>query len=225
MNKKSPIEWTEEMDEAVKEIYSIHYPSRHRTNPSTSALDVLEKHPLIAGIPRRPIAVHARKLGLVEPREPDWSKEELQYLLDQIGTYRSKTIWQNFRRRGFNRSLTAIELRIKRFGYSRKADLYSALEVAQALGMDSKTCLKQIFEKKLIKFSRDGKQNLNDGYYVKPRDLAVFIRQHPYVVNRYRPFIPFVVALLDEYRPTKVAWDEKEREFLTGKRKSRKEIT
>jgi len=219
MNKyHPPIKWTEEMDDAVREVYAAYYPSHHRHNPSTEALDILEKHPLIAGIPRRLIAIRARRLCLTEPREPDWSQEEIQYLLNQIGTYGSRTIWQNFKRRGFNRSLTAIELRIKRLGYSRIADIYSAAQVAQALGMDNKTCIKQIFDRKLIKFTRDGKRGFNDGFFVKPKDLAVFIRQYPYIVTRYRPFMPFIVALLDEYRTAGVAWDEKEREFLTGKK-------
>jgi len=217
MNKyHPPIKWTEEMDDAVREVYAAYYPSHHRPNPSTEALDILEKHPLIAGIPRRLIAIRARRLGLTEPREPDWSKEELEYLLEQIGTYRSRTIWQNFKRRGFNRSLTAIELRIKRLGYSRKADLYSAAQIAEILGMDRKTCVRQVFDRNLIKFKRDMRRNNNDGFFVKPKDLAVFIRQHPYIITRYRPFIPFIVALLDEFRATKPLWAREEKEVLTG---------
>jgi len=214
--KRPAIRWTQEMEDLIRETYALHYPSRHRPQPSSAALDILSKHHLLNHIPRRIIAVRARRLGLIEPRERLWSKLEIELLTEMAGTWPVKTIWRKFRERDFNRSKTAIIVKMKRLGYSQRVDLYSGRDVATALGMDDKTCIKQIFEKGLVKYHRDGKRGPNNGYFIEPKHLASFIREYPHIVNRYKPDIPFMVALLDEFKASRVQWTERDIEAMAG---------
>lgn len=124
--------WTtdEHIDAAIRRTYI--------ENPAKGAIDALA---ITLMRPRCWVSARARKLGLVQPRfkELPWTQVELDLIADNA-TKNNQTIARLLKRRGFNRTPTAIVVKLKRLHADRTdLDHYTGRGLADLMGVDSKT--------------------------------------------------------------------------------------
>lgn len=133
------------------------------------------------GVPRWWLSDRASALGLTiaHKKEPPWTKAE-DLLLEQVPLHRPEEAARIFREHGFQRSPTAIVVRCKRRGLSRRAthESLSAAEVARILGVDGKWVTSRCIDGRLVG-GRRGSQRLaqqgGDAWAIRPEDLRQFI--------------------------------------------------
>ncbi len=96
------------------------------------------------------ITQRCRRLGLTRPRkkEPPWSAAEDE-LMKRVPLHDPEKCSEIFKAHGFTRTATAIMVRTKRIGLSRRnTETFSATAAAKVIGLDNKTvavyCLKGI---------------------------------------------------------------------------------
>lgn len=158
----------------------------------------LSKTDLFTSIPSKIINQWFRELGLGRGKGGvnSWTKEEEEMLIKLIEKYSIRTISKKMRKAGFCRSNKSIEKKLKRMKIETKPDIYNAAEVAEIFRCGETTVIRWIRSGKL-----KGKQETKGGtWYIFPKDIAHFIRSYPFLVDEFRPDIPFLVAILDEYR-------------------------
>lgn len=126
---------TEAIDAQIRETYQMH-PEKRAVQRLVARL----------GRPRQWVFRRATELGCVFPRlkDPPWSAEEDALL----GDHAHKTpgaIQGIFRRRGFSRSKTAIQVKRKRL-HLETADIdhYTANQLASCMGVDAKAVTRWI---------------------------------------------------------------------------------
>lgn len=124
-----------------------------------------------------------------------WANEEINLVESWAGIYSLETIHKKLKNKGYNKTKNAIKSIFEKMKWSRKLDDYSCNEVAIGLGCPWKKVIDWI-EKGFLK----GKQKEKFKYYtIKPKEIALFIRNYPYEVNNFKPDIPWLVSLLDEF--------------------------
>jgi hypothetical protein len=126
------------------------------------------------------IGRRAINLGLVTPRhkEPPWSAAELS-LLEQHHWKTPEAIAAIFRRRGYPRTPTAIELKRRRYGLRvADAEVYTAAQLALFMGVNGKTVCTWI-ARGWLKASRKGTARLScqggDHHQITQRAVRQFI--------------------------------------------------
>lgn len=130
--------------------------------------------------PRWLVSQRCRYLGLTRPRkkEPPWTAAE-DDLMKRVPLHDPDKCSEIFRAHGFNRTPTAIMVRTKRIGLSRRSRTgLSAGAAAKILGLDGKTvaiyCLKG-----MIKSTRRGTKRLpqqgGDAHSIERADLRQFV--------------------------------------------------
>lgn len=185
---------TPEREELLRACYGQ---AQNRPELSRSISELMA-HPLFQGFPRYVLSNWAVKLNLIRtPQNTVWSDEEKSLLEKLAGDLTHHQIHRRFKKEGFKRSLGAITTRIYRYRRSRKGDVLSIVEVADVLGCTWDRAKIWVKEGKLKPHHANG-----HGIFVRPHALARFIREYPDEVGRGRPDIPFLVALLDEFRST-----------------------
>lgn len=132
------------------------------------------------GEPRWLISQRCRKLGLTRPRkkEPPWTAAEDE-LMKRVPLHDPDTCSEIFRAHGFNRTATAIRVRSKRIGLSRRAHgTFSAGAAAKVLGLDGKTvaiyCLNGTIKSGRRKTKRLPQQG-GDPHSIERTDLRQFV--------------------------------------------------
>jgi hypothetical protein len=144
------------------------------------------------GRPRWWVSKRARELGLVGPRfkESAWTDDELELLTDNAHMS-LPVLARKFRAKGWNRTETAIKLKLKRLHISRiesrrEAGLYSANQVALFMGVDGKTVTRWINLKMLEALrrgtDRDERQG-GDEWVVNIADLRRFVVENPQSID------------------------------------------
>ncbi len=132
------------------------------------------------GIPRWVVSKRATALGLAIPhqKEPAWSAAELQ-LLDKVPLHSPTTAARIFQEHGFHRTPTSIIVKSKRLGMSRRyTETLSATQVAEILGIDSKTATLYCIDGSLKATRRDTKRGPQQGghpWSITPADLRQFV--------------------------------------------------
>lgn len=87
------------------------------------------------GWPRHAVLKRALKLGLSRSKEAPWSDREVS-LLQQYGYLSDEKLAQKLQSHGFERSATAVHLKVKRLKIRSNGDWYSATKLATAFGCD-----------------------------------------------------------------------------------------
>lgn len=137
-----------EIDAALREAY----PSMAGKGSMNALADKLD-------VPRWLLSTRARVIGLTTPKikEPEWSDEETK-LLKRVPLHDPDRAHEIFQAHGFNRSGTAIVVRAKRAGLSRRyREKLNSAAVARTLGVDNKTVSTWI-SKGWLKTERRGTQ-------------------------------------------------------------------
>jgi len=125
-----------------------------------------------------------------------WSKEEIDLVESWAGRYKQSSISRMLKTRGFNKTENAVKGLFEKMKWSRKLDVYTCNEVAIGLGCSWKNVLQWI-NKGYLKSEQKG---VNKYHEIKPKDISLFIKTYPYEINNYKPDIPWLVALLDEFK-------------------------
>ena len=177
--------YTKEEDDIIKEVY--------RCNSQRKIGNIL-KHRL----PHRTRhSIYCRAFSLGVTGVP-WNKEEIELIQKSLDRFDLKSIQNMLKARGYNKTESSIKNFIYKQGWSRKLDVYSASEASIGLGV-SWNRMNDWIKKGYLKAEKNG----GGIYKIKPNDIAQFIRQYPYEVNNGKPDIPWIVALLDEFKKDK----------------------
>ena len=106
--------------------------------------------------PRWYVRSLARKLGLSRVKEPDWSAAEEQYVWDNYPKRGLKSLQTGLKRLGFQRTTTAIHLKIKRLGIARDSDdgftMHGLCHLLFA-GQDMQQAIRRWIERGMMPFS------------------------------------------------------------------------
>jgi hypothetical protein len=140
------------------------------------------------GRPRWWVTARARRLGVVAPRfkEADWTEEELSIAAGNAHRHPG-TIRRMLARAGYQRSETAIVVKLKREGQTRAdPDHFTATGLAGLMGIDAKTVMRWI-EKGGLKAGRRGTNRSEaqggDQYWIHRKDLRRFIAENAAAVD------------------------------------------
>jgi len=136
------------------------------------------------GVPRWWLTKRLTRLGLTVPhkKEPPWTAAE-EALMANVPLHSPDLCARIFREHGYRRSPTAIIVKAKRLGLSRRAtrDTLSAREAARILGVDDKTVTLLCIDGSL-KAGRRGSKRLpqqgGDAWAIKPADLRAWVIEH-----------------------------------------------
>lgn len=100
------------------------------------------------GWPRHAVLKRAQKLGLARTKEATWSDREVS-LLEQYGYLSAEKLAEKLRAHGFQRSATAVHLKVKRQRIKSNGNWYSATQLANAFGCDIHVVRRWIMSKAL----------------------------------------------------------------------------
>lgn len=170
----------EQIDRVIRDVYQ-----RKPTNGD------IKKLAQTVGRPRWWVSKRAQKLGLTAPRfrEPEWSEAEIDIIAERA--HKSpKTIRKYLANKGFERTETAIIVKLKRLGQStgREADPnhYTATHTAGLFGVDTKTVTRWI-DKGWLKAKRRGTERTaqqgGDEWWIHRRDIRRFIIENTAAVD------------------------------------------
>lgn len=176
-HKREPYATSDHIDASIRHVY--------QTKPGKNAIGALAR---AVGRPRWWVSKRAQKLGLVTPRfkEPDWTDEETTIVSD--AAHKSpKALRGMLKRRGFERTETAIIIKLKRLGCTREdPDHYTAAGLAGLMGIDTKTVTRWI-EKGWLKADRRGTERTaiqgGDQWWIHRRAVRRFIVENVAVVD------------------------------------------
>lgn len=135
------------------------------------------------GVPRWWLSQRARKLGLTMPhkKQPPWTAAE-DALMTKVPLHDPDRCAEIFRDHGFKRSPTAIMVRAKRIGLSRRFNEgFSARQAAQILGFDDKTMTAYCISGELKASKRNDNRLPQQGgsrWIITPADLRRFVIEH-----------------------------------------------
>lgn len=135
------------------------------------------------GLPRWWVTKRASGLGLVMPhkKEPPWTAAETA-LMSKVPLHDPARCARIFREHGFARSPTAIVIRAKRLGISRRfAEGLSAQQAAAIVGFDSKTMCVYLIAGDCRATKRDDRRSPQQGgsrWVITPADLRSFVLNH-----------------------------------------------
>ena len=131
-------------------------------------------------LPRWWVTKRATKLGVTMPhkKEPPWTAAETE-LMTKVPLHDVDKCAKIVRQHGFNRSPTAIQVRAKRIGISRRFNEgLSAIHAAKIVGFDPKNLGTYCVSGELKAEKRADKRSPQQGgsrWVIKPSDLRRFI--------------------------------------------------
>lgn len=133
----------------------------------------------LIGIPRWKITRFAISQGWVQKavKSKAWSPEE-EAMLQNLSRYCIDKIAQKMRNAGYPRTPTAIAMRMRRKRTRSNLKGYSAHQVSECLGIDSKGVTRLITQKKLVADRRGTartEQQGGDMWYIKPKELRDYV--------------------------------------------------
>lgn len=169
--------FTEEFDARVRALYQ-QPPQRGLVRATAAAL----------GVPRDVLFARARTLGLMVPRlkEPAWTQAE-ERLLEEHAHMEPRHVQQIFKRAGFIRSATAIDVRRRRLKLDKTdPDHMTARQLGNLMGVDGSTVVSWIrthgLKAGMQGTARTDRQG-GDHYRIALKDLRAWMRDHPRLVD------------------------------------------
>jgi len=132
-------------------------------------------------VPRWAVNRRAAALGLSRPKDRPWSAEDEAYVEASFHHTSVKTL-----ARKLGRSPTAVQLKAKRLGLRKYDEGYTALSLAEALGVDPHWVLARIRSGKLRASGRHTErtaQQGGDSWLITDEAVVRFLRDHPYDID------------------------------------------
>lgn len=182
--------------EAPKKSSAARKPYAH--HPTSEAMDqtIRERHAqmdgkgngeitalaLELGVPRDWLTRRMTVLGLTLSRrkEPDWTPAE-DVLFETLPLHNPKRAAQILREHGFSRTPTAIVMHARKLKIARHRGAYSAHQVAEILGLDSKTVCQLLERGDLAGQKADDARTIQQGgsrWEVTPEALRTYVREN-----------------------------------------------
>ena len=165
--------FTDQIDQLIREIYLTACTAKTR-----SGIRLLAKK---VDIPHWALKERARELGLARTKELRWTKAELAILF-RYAWMSDERIRLKLKAARYARTVTGIDLKLKRMRFKHARSLYSAYSLAQALGIDPHVVTRWIksghLKAKLRGTARTPRQN-GDSYLIQEKDVRRFIVEHP----------------------------------------------
>ncbi len=164
-----------ESDEIIRQAYHLYRMFGNRMR----LVDIRKE----LGWPKYAIAQRARVLGLARTKELPWTEAEEQ-ILEQWSHLALARIAMKFRSLGYQRSETAINLKIKRLHIREKAGAngYTALQIAEALGIDGHKVTRWI-KRGLLRAERRGTHRTElqggDHWLIERAEMRRFLLHSP----------------------------------------------
>ncbi|WP_185928219.1 hypothetical protein [Mesorhizobium sp. M6A.T.Ce.TU.016.01.1.1] len=177
------------------------------------------------GRPRWWISKRAAKLGLVTPRfkQAPWSEAEL----DLIGDNAHKapaTLRRMLKAKGFDRSETAIIVKLKRLGADRTDPHHlNANQLAGVMGVDRKTVAGWI-AKGWLRATRREASATDDFWWIHRRDVARFVIDNVAAVDLRKVDKFWFVDLLAHEGASPYAKSESKRDAILSLAKARPDL-
>lgn len=177
LRRKRKYCFTAAMDEEIRSAYHVYTEDKNRGAISACARQL--------ALPRWMIHRRAAMLGLARIREPQWSDAEL-ILLEKWGHLTDAAIQRKLRAGGFERSVNAIHLKVKRLRIKQNLDGYSAQSLARTFGVD---CHKVVYwiNRKMLTATRRGtartESQRGDTYWISHADVREFVMTYPEEVD------------------------------------------
>ena len=132
-------------------------------------------------VPRWAVNRRAAALGLSRPKDRPWSAEDEAYVEASFHHTSVKTL-----ARKLGRSPTAVQLKAKRLGLRKYDEGYTALSLAEALGVDPHWVLARIRSGKLRASGRHTErtaQQGGDSWLITDEAVIDLLREYPYDVD------------------------------------------
>lgn len=168
---------------------------------ASEALNYCESQRIFQGISRKTLKSWAIKLKITKWRNfrCKWTPEELS-LLENLTEKHPRVIQRILAEKGIQRSQNAIKRRIYFMGCQNRPDGYTPDEVAEIVG-GSGHWIRKLIHQGYIKASRFSKEKsvLGSHRWIAPRDLAMFLRNWPELLEGRVLEFGLIVSLLDEH--------------------------
>lgn len=132
-------------------------------------------------VPRWAVNRRAAALGLTRPKDRPWSVEDEAYVEASFHHTSVKTL-----ARKLGRSPTDVQLKAKRQGLRKYDEGYTALSLAEALGVDPHWVLARIRSGKLRASRRHTErtpQQGGDSWLITDEAVIDLLREHPYDID------------------------------------------
>ena len=132
-------------------------------------------------VPRWAVNRRAAALGLSRPKDRPWSAEDEAYVEASFHHTSVKTL-----ARKLGRSPTAVQLKAKRLGLRKYDEGYTALSLAEALGVDPHWVMARIRSGKLRASRRHTERTREQGgdsWLITDEAVVKFLRDHPYDID------------------------------------------
>lgn len=132
-------------------------------------------------VPRWVVNRRAAALGLSRPKDRPWSAGDEAHVEANFHHTSVKTL-----ARKLGRSPTAVQLKAKRLGLRKYDEGYTALSLAEALGVDPHWVLARIRSGKLRASRRHTErtaQQGGDSWLITDEAVVKFVRDHPYDID------------------------------------------
>jgi hypothetical protein len=127
----------------------------------------------------------ARAIGLAHTKEAYWSQTE-EWVLQRWGHLTDAAIRTKLEKAGYKRSLTAVNLKVRRLRIKQNLDGYSANRLAEAFGIDRHIIARWI-RLGYLRAERRGTARTEaqggDMYWIRRDDVRTFILGNPEEVD------------------------------------------
>lgn len=133
------------------------------------------------GWPKHAISQRAKAMGLARTKEKPWTDAEEQLLERWVG-FSLGCIARKFRQRGYARSETAINLKVKRLHLRATADRWTQSAIAKALGVDPHVVTRWVKAGRMLaeaKGTSRTPQQGGDSLLIHRDEVRRFILNHP----------------------------------------------
>lgn len=161
--------WNDVMDHVLRSTYDATVPGR--------AQELAERF----RVPRWAINRRAVVLGLSKPKDKPWSLTEQSYLESNFHHVSVKVLASKL-----GRSPTAVKLKAKRLGLRKYGEGYTALSLAEALGVDPHWVLARIRSGRLratLRRTERTAQQGGDSWLITDEGFIDFLREYPYEID------------------------------------------
>ena len=165
--------FTPVMDEEIRRAYHLFldYNNRRAIGACARKLQV----------PRWLVSRRAALLGLTRTKEPEWNADEIA-LLERWGHLTDAVIQRKLKAAGFQRSMNAIHLKMKRLHIKQNLEGYSAYALATAFGVDGHKITSWINRKMLNAIRRGTARTESQGgdtYWIMHKAVREFVLAYP----------------------------------------------
>ena len=173
--RKTKYSPTDFIDQQIRRIY------QERLQRRSSAIPGLRELSIKTGWPAWALKKRGRALGFGRTKERPWSDAELKILM-RYAWMCDDRIRLKLKAAGYQRTATAIHLKLKRTHAKGNTPYYTATGLAICFGVDSHVITRWI-RMEFIKASRRGTERIasqgGDMWQIHERDVRDFILQHP----------------------------------------------